>query len=126
VGNNFELEGQNQPGQKSTDIAGNISVNYKLTKDGRYMVRVYRRDQYIVIQGQVVETGVAFSLTYDYNKFMELFKQRTPEERAMQKQYNKDQRDQKKQQKTADKKADSTATQSKSANQPVPTKQTTY
>ncbi|MDB5130257.1 MAG: hypothetical protein JWR02_6, partial [Mucilaginibacter sp.] len=123
VGNNFELEGQNQPGQKSTDIAGNISVNYKLTKDGRYMVRVYRRDQYIVIQGQVVETGVAFSLTYDYNKFIELFKGRTPQERAMQKKYNKDQRDQKKQQKAADKKADSTATQSKSANQPAATKQ---
>jgi len=110
VGNNFELEGQNQPGQKSTDIAGNISVNYKLTKDGRYLVRVYRRDQYIVIQGEVVETGVGFSLTYDYNKFVELFKRRTPEERALQKQYNKDQKEKKKEQKAADKKADSTAT----------------
>ncbi len=123
VGNNFELEGQNQPGQKSTDIAGNVSVNYKLTKDGRYLVRVYRRDQYIVIQGEVVETGVSFSLTYDYNKFTELFKQRTPADRALQKQYNKKQRDDKKQQKAADKKADSTATATP-ANQPGATKQT--
>ena len=53
VGNNFNLEGQNQPGQKTTDIAGNVSVNYMLTKDGRYMIRVYRRDQYIVVEGQV-------------------------------------------------------------------------
>lgn len=110
VGNNFQLEGQNQPGQKSTDIAGNISVNYKLTKDGRYMVRVYRRDQYIVIQGEVIETGVGFSLTYDYNKFVELFKRRTPADRALQKEYNKDQKEKKKEQKEADKKADSTAT----------------
>jgi hypothetical protein len=124
VGNNFELEGQNQPGQKSANIAGNVSVNYKLTKDGRYMVRIYRRDQYIVIQGQVVETGIGFALTYDYNKFMELFKQRTPEDRALQKKYNKDQRDQKKQQKAADKKSDSTATVP--PKQSAPTKQTIY
>src|SRR6201999_1956545 len=57
VGNNFNLEGQNQPGQKSTDIAGNVSVNYKITKDGRYIVRVYRRDQFIVVEGEVIETG---------------------------------------------------------------------
>ena len=38
VGNNFNLEGQNQPGQKTTDIAGNVSVNYKLTQDGRYLI----------------------------------------------------------------------------------------
>jgi hypothetical protein len=116
VGNNFELEGQNQPGQKSNNIAGNVSVNYKLTKDGRYMVRVYRREQYIVIQGQVVETGVGFALTYDYNKFMELFKGRTPADKALQKQYNKDQKEKKKEQKAADTKADSTAT---TANQPA-------
>ena len=73
VGNNFNLEGQNQPGQKTTDIAGNVSVNYKLTKDGRYMVRAYRRDEFIVVEGEVIETGVGFTLTYDYNHFKELF-----------------------------------------------------
>ncbi|RYE18751.1 MAG: translocation/assembly module TamB, partial [Sphingobacteriaceae bacterium] len=33
VGNNFNLEGQNQPGQKASTIAGNVTVGYKLTKD---------------------------------------------------------------------------------------------
>ena len=83
VGNNFNLEGQNQPGQKTTDIAGNLSVNYKLTKDGRYMVRAYRRDQYIVVEGEVVETGVGFTLTYDYNRFKELFAKKTKEEKEL-------------------------------------------
>ncbi|MFD2866019.1 translocation/assembly module TamB domain-containing protein [Mucilaginibacter antarcticus] len=87
VGNNFNLEGQNQPGQKSSQIAGNLSVNYKLTADGRYMLRAYRRDQYVVVQGQVVETGLAFSLTYEYNRFMELFKRKPREERELQKEY---------------------------------------
>lgn len=111
VGNNFNLEGQNQPGQKTTDIAGNISVNYKLTQDGRYMVRAYRRDQYVVVEGQVVETGVAFSLTYDYNRFKELFAKKKPEEKALEKRYNEEQKRKKQEQKAADKKADSTVTQ---------------
>ncbi|GAB3938414.1 translocation/assembly module TamB domain-containing protein [Mucilaginibacter myungsuensis] len=95
VGNNFNLEGQNQPGQKATNIAGNLSVNYKLSKDGRYRLRAYRKDEYIVIQGQVVETGVAFSVTADYNRFSQLFRKKTAEERAKQREYNEKEKQQK-------------------------------
>jgi hypothetical protein len=118
VGNNFNLEGQNQPGQKTTDIAGNVSVNYKLTKDGRYMVRVYRRDQYVVVEGEVIETGVGFTITYDFNTFKELFAGRTPEDKALEKKYRRDQKEKKEEQKAADKKADSTATETKPVNRP--------
>lgn len=102
VGNNFNLEGQNQPGQKTTDIAGNISVNYKLTQDGRYIIRAYRRDEFIVVEGQVVETGVGFSLTYEYNHLKELLK-KSKEQKALEKKYRQNQREKKKEQKEADK-----------------------
>ncbi len=73
VGSDFQLQETN-PGQNATNIAGDVSVDYKLSKDGRYMIRVYRNDQYqTVVQGQVVETGVSFILTFDYNVFRELF-----------------------------------------------------
>jgi hypothetical protein len=73
VGSGFQLEDVNQ-GQNTTNIAGDVSVDYRLTKDGKYMIRVYRKDQYeIVVQGQVIETGLSFILTFDYNKFRELF-----------------------------------------------------
>jgi hypothetical protein len=109
VGNNFNLEGQNQPGQKTTDIAGNVSVNYKITKDGRYMVRVYRKDEFIVVEGEVIETGVGFTLTYEYNKFKELFQRRSKKDRDLEKEYNQKQKELKKEQKAAEQKADSTA-----------------
>ena len=74
VGSDFQLE-QTNPGQNASNIAGDVSVDYKLSKDGRYMLRVYRNDQYqTIVQGQVVETGVSFILTFDYNKFNELFR----------------------------------------------------
>jgi TamB, inner membrane protein subunit of TAM complex len=73
VGSDFQLEETN-PGQNTTNLAGDVSVDYRLSKDGRYMIRVYRKDQYeTVVQAQVVETGVSFILTFDYNKFRELF-----------------------------------------------------
>ncbi|MFD0748678.1 translocation/assembly module TamB domain-containing protein [Mucilaginibacter calamicampi] len=85
VGNNFNLEGAQQ-GEKTTNIAGNLSVNYKLSKDGRYTLRAYRREQYVVIQGQIIETGVGFTLTVDYNKFSRIFR-RSREDREAQKRY---------------------------------------
>ena len=110
VGNNFNLEGQNQPGQKTTDIAGNLSVNYKLTEDGRYLIRAYRKDEFIVVEGQVVETGVGFTITYEYNRFKELFRKKTPKEKQMQKQYKEQQKQDKKKQKDADKAHDEQVT----------------
>jgi len=110
VGNNFNLEGQNQPGQKTTDIAGNVSVNYMLTKDGRYMIRVYRRDQYIVVEGQVVETGAGFTITYEFNKFKELFAKKSKQEKELQKQYKQEQKDKKQEQKESDKQAGTATT----------------
>ncbi len=118
VGNNFNLEGQNQPGQKTTDIAGDVSVNFKLSKDGRYMLRAYRKDEFIVIEGQVVETGIGFSLTYDYNHFKELFAKTSTKDKALEKQYKQDQKEKKNEQKTVDEKADSTAAPVQPVNQP--------
>lgn len=91
VGNNFNLEGAQQ-GQKTSNIAGNVSVNYKLSKDGRYTLRAYRKDEYVVIQGQIVETGLGFSLTVDYNRFREIFRKRSEEEKAMRRRYREEQK----------------------------------
>ncbi|WP_214071571.1 translocation/assembly module TamB [Mucilaginibacter sp. dw_454] len=106
IGNNFNLEGQNQPGQKTTDIAGNLSVNYKLTQDGRYMIRAYRKDEFIVVEGQVVETGVGFSLTYEYNRFKELFRKKSRQDKQLQKEYKEKQKEDNKEKKAADKQHD--------------------
>lgn len=85
IGSSFGLEGPQQANEETTNIAGDVSVDYQLTKDGRYMVRAYRKNEYqVALQGQVIETGVAFVITMDYDKFRELF-HRTEEEKAEQK-----------------------------------------
>ena len=85
VGSNFELEGPQETDRETTNIAGDVSVEYQLTKDGRLLVRAYRKNEYIVVQGQVVESGIGFVFTADYDQFKDLFAKRTKEEKEMRK-----------------------------------------
>ncbi|PZR20961.1 MAG: hypothetical protein DI539_09250 [Flavobacterium psychrophilum] len=83
VGSSFGVEGQAQANEDTNNIAGDVAVDYQLTKDGRYTVRAYNKDEYdAAVQGQVIETGVSLIFTLDYNKFRELF-HRTEEEKEM-------------------------------------------
>lgn len=83
VGSNFGVEGEARANEETTNIAGDVAVDYELTKDGRYTVRAYNKDEYdAAVQGQVIETGVSLIFTLDYNKFRELF-HRTEEEKEM-------------------------------------------
>ncbi|HYO20761.1 MAG TPA: translocation/assembly module TamB domain-containing protein [Flavisolibacter sp.] len=91
VGSNFELEGPQQSGQRSNNIAGNVAVNYQLSRDGRYMLRAYRQNEYFgAVDGYVIETGVRFIITYDYDRFADLFrrKKRVENNRNRQKEPN--------------------------------------
>ena len=73
VGSSFGIEGPQQTNQNANNIAGDVSIDYQLSKDGRYKLRAYRVNKYqVALQGEVVETGVAFIMTLDYNKFREL------------------------------------------------------
>jgi translocation and assembly module TamB len=76
VGSNFELEGPRPANQKSNNnnLAGNIALDYKISRDGRYILRAYRKNEYEgIIEGYVVETGIGFIINVDYNHFREIF-----------------------------------------------------
>lgn len=78
VGKNFGIEGQdaaaNAAQQKGSRFLPDVTVNYKLTTDGKYALRAYNKNQFeVILDGYVVETGVGFIVTMDYDKFRELF-----------------------------------------------------
>jgi len=74
VGSNFDVVGTGAPKQAPSNVAGNVAADYKLSRDGRYLLRAYRSNQYqAVILGQVVETGVGFVFTFDYDRFAEIW-----------------------------------------------------
>lgn len=70
VGNNFQLEGpRTNASQNTSYIPGNLAVDYDLSTDRRYRVRVYRRNEEVGLDGFVIKTGASFIMTLDYNKF---------------------------------------------------------
>jgi len=77
VGSNFGLEGTERQNEEMTNIAGDIQVEYLLSKDGRYMLKAYRKNEYqVALQGQIIETGVGFVITLDYTEFKDLLRRR--------------------------------------------------
>ena len=74
IGSTFGIEGPQQPNKEANTVGNDISAEYQLSKDGRYKLRAYRKNIYqVALQGQVIETGLGFIITIDYNKFRELF-----------------------------------------------------
>ena len=77
VGSNFGVEGDARQNEQMTNIAGDVNIDYNLSKDGRYMLRAYRKNEYqVALQGQIIETGLGFIITLDYNQFKEIFEKR--------------------------------------------------
>jgi hypothetical protein len=77
VGNNFQLEGPQNSRSQGSNIAGNIAVDYQLSRDGRYMLRFYRRNEYEgIVDGYIIETGLSFILSADYNRLRQLLHKR--------------------------------------------------
>jgi len=72
VGSSVPVEGSTN--QNTSGLTGNVTVEYKITRDGRYRLKIYRRnDNQTIVDGEVIETGVGFTLVMDYNKFKEIF-----------------------------------------------------
>jgi hypothetical protein len=93
VGSTFGLEGTQQQGQGSSDIAGNVNIEYLLSSDGRYRLRAYRRNQNEgIIEGQIIETGLGFALVVDYNRFREVFQKFSKKKRLRLEQREKDEK----------------------------------
>ena len=64
-------------GGGSPQFMPDVNTTYKLSRDGKYMLRAYRRNQYeAIMDGYFIETGLAFSFTMDYNKFKELVRRK--------------------------------------------------
>jgi hypothetical protein len=76
VGSNYELEGPQQTKQTASNIIGNVTVDYNLTQDGKMLLRGYRKNDYAEIEGYIIETGLKFIISVDYNKFSDIFRNR--------------------------------------------------
>lgn len=81
VGKSFTIDGDDPlaktQGNSNLQFLPDVTTTYKLSKDGRYALRAYRKNQYeAILDGYFTETGVAFTLTVNYEKLKEIFQKR--------------------------------------------------
>jgi translocation and assembly module TamB len=80
VGKNFTVDGEDPlaKGQDNSSLSflPDVTTTYKLSKDGRYMLKAYQKSDYeAILDGYFIETGVAFTLSVDYNTIKDFFRQ---------------------------------------------------
>ncbi len=58
----------------SNFVQNELTVEYKLTKDGAYKLLLFRKDKYEgILEGNVIETGGGFRLTKSFYSFRDIF-----------------------------------------------------
>jgi hypothetical protein len=83
VGGNVDVEGEKAKQNNASNVAGNISIEYKLTDDGRYKLKGFRENEYDnPIEGELTKTGFGIMYRRNYNKLRELFSKPQPKKKT--------------------------------------------
>lgn len=79
IGGTVDLEGEEAKHNTTSDIASDVTLEYKLNKDGSFRLKGFRHDQYEgAIEGQLVETGVGVVYVRDFNRWRKKTKTKPP------------------------------------------------
>lgn len=80
AGSQINVQGDQRPGESNVAL-GNVSIEYLLTRDERWRLRGFRRNEYEnIIDGQLIFSGIALIFTKEFNEFRELWKSLLNEE----------------------------------------------
>lgn len=70
IGGKVDVEGAATKQNSVSDIASDVTVEYKVVKDGSYRLKAFRHNQYEgALEGQLVETGVGVMFVKDFNSW---------------------------------------------------------
>ncbi len=75
LGGAIDVEGARAQQNSVSDITSDVTLEYKLTKDGRLRMKGFRHNLYEgAIDGQLVETGIGLVFVRDFNQWGKLLK----------------------------------------------------
>lgn len=81
VGSEVDIQGNSSAEGRNAPVIGNVALEYLLTKDGRYRLRGYRKNQFeSVVDGELIVTGISLIFSKEFNKFKELWERKMREE----------------------------------------------
>jgi len=75
LGGIVDVEGEKAKQNSASDIASDVTIEYKLSKNGRFRLKGFRHNLYeSPIEGQLVETGTGILYVLDFNRWKEFFR----------------------------------------------------
>jgi translocation and assembly module TamB len=75
VGSQVDVEGSSQNPQQGNALLGNISIEYLLTKNGRFRLRGFQKNEFeSIIDGPLIVTGFGVIFNREFNLFRELWR----------------------------------------------------
>ncbi len=75
VAGNVAVEGEAAKQNNMSDLAGDIVLEYLITEDGRYRLKVFRKDQYEgILDGEIKESGIGLVYTRDFDQWGQFFR----------------------------------------------------
>jgi hypothetical protein len=109
VGTDIGLSGSgngsaaNPQGRNSaSNLAGDVSLEYTLLRDGRLRLRAFRQNSYEDIDGPIVRTGAALVYQREYNSLAELFEKVSGDVKRQRREGRKEEKEEKERQKKED------------------------
>ncbi|WP_231590725.1 translocation/assembly module TamB domain-containing protein [Hymenobacter terrenus] len=91
-----------QGASTASNLAGDVSLEYTLLRDGRLRLRAFRQNAYEDIDGQIVRTGAALIYQREYNNVKELFEKVSQDVKQQRKQSRKQEKQDREDQKQED------------------------
>lgn len=74
VGSEVDLQGSDPEAGAANPLIGNVSIQYLLTRDGRYRLKAFRRNAFEnFIDGQIIINGIALIFAREFNEFKRIF-----------------------------------------------------
>lgn len=81
VGSEVDIQGSSGDQGRNAPVIGNVALEYLITKDGRYRLRGYRKNQFeSVVDGELIVTGISLIFSKEFNKFKELWEREIQQE----------------------------------------------
>jgi hypothetical protein len=75
LGGSVDVEGDQAKQNTASEITSDVTIEYKLNKDGTFRMKGFRHNQYEgAIEGQLVETGIGLVYVRDFNSWRRFFK----------------------------------------------------
>jgi hypothetical protein len=72
-----DVEGEEAKQNSANDITSNVTIEYKLTKDGRLRLKGFRHNTYEgAIEGQIDETGAGLIYVREFNMWKDFFRKK--------------------------------------------------